>query len=64
MKHPITTQAQVRVSFWADHPHFKRHSGWKQNQYPVDIRVAFCDWVDHLCRDKQISEELAARVTL
>lgn len=64
MKFNITTQPQVRISFWANHPSFKRHSGWKQNQYPVDVRMAFCDWVEYLWRDRQISEELAERATL
>lgn len=64
MKYPITTQAQIRVNFWANHSQFKRHSGWKQNDYPTDVRVAFCDWLDYLHRDGQISDALAQRATL
>jgi len=35
-----------------------------QSDYPTDTRVAFVEYVDHLCRNGDISEELASRVTL
>lgn len=35
-----------------------------QNEYPTDTRVAWCDFVDHMERDRQISEALASRATL
>ena len=62
----MTTQKQVRESFWEDHPQFKSEyrSRKRQNDYKCDIRCAFVDYVDHLERDGQISEELADRVTL
>ena len=69
----ITTQKQIRESFWLMHPSYKK--GYKknkngnyvpktQNDYKTDIRVCFCDWVDHLHRDGEISEKLASNVTL
>jgi len=54
----------VRLSFWQAHPQFTRHPGWKQDQYPTDVRVAFVDWVDYLHRDGQISDTIAQKVTL
>ena len=35
-----------------------------QNEYPTDTRVAWCDFVDHMERDRQIGEALASRATL
>lgn len=64
MQHSITTQKAIRELFWGCYPQFKRRSGWTQNQYPADIRVSFCDFVDGLHRDGRISEALANRVTL
>jgi hypothetical protein len=64
MTYPITTQKEVRTLFWQEHPQFKRVPGRTQNDYPTDVRVAFVDFVDALCRDGQISEALAERVTL
>lgn len=59
-----TTQTQVRIAFWADHPQFRRVPGKRQNDYPADIRAAFVDFVDMLCRNGTISDALAQRVTL
>ena len=77
MTYQITTQAESRKLFWEQNPQFKRgvrlagKSGGRkvyvdmtQNDYPTDVRVAFCDFVDYLQRDGQISEALAERVTL
>lgn len=60
----ITTQQQIRASFWEAHPSLKRIPGWKQNQYRANTRMAFCDYVEHLRRDNKISETLASRATL
>lgn len=64
MKYEITTQAQVKSMFWESHPKFKRIPGKKQNDYPADIRVSFCDFVERLWRNNQISDKLADLVTL
>ena len=59
----ITTQAQVRASFWETFPELKRNPG-RQNNQPTDTRVAFVDYVDGLERNGEITEALASRVTL
>lgn len=66
-----TTQAEVRAAFWQ---HLADCGDWetsrlyrvrkRQNDYPADTRFAFCDFVDALQRGGEISEKLAARVTL
>lgn len=58
-----TTQAQIRKAFWAAFPDAVRRPG-RQNEQPVDTRMLFCDYVDALARDGEISEALAQRVTL
>lgn len=60
----ITTQKELRVEFWRQHPQFKRAHGKTQNDYPTDVRVAFCDFVEHMRREGQISDALAQRATL
>jgi hypothetical protein len=54
----------LRYAFWCDHPNLKRRSGWTQNQYPADVRQAWCVYVDFMQRDGAISEALAQRATL
>ncbi len=62
--HDITTQAEVRAFFWETHTGFTRKPGRTQNDYPCDIRMAFCDFVESLSRSGVISEALARKVTL
>ena len=35
-----------------------------QNEYNTDIRVYWCDFVEHLRRDGQITEKQACNITL
>ncbi len=63
-KHGVTTEPQVRSAFWAAHPEHHRIRGYRQNDYPADVRLAFVDYVDHLAREGAISDALAQRVTL
>lgn len=64
------TQAEVRNSFWdlmkETNPdlYVMRRSNKRQNDYNATIRTFFCDHVDCLRRDGQISEKLANSVTL
>lgn len=63
----INTQAAVRESFWQTYyPAGKpgKFRGKRQNDLPADVRQAFVQHVDDLARDGDISEALAARVTL
>lgn len=62
----MTTQKQVRRAFWETFPQLKPYyrATWRQNKYPCDIRMAFCDYVENLRIDRVISAQLAGRVTL
>ena len=62
----MKTINQVRVSFWASFPEFKKHfrKTYRQNQYCTDIRCTFVDYVDGLQKSGQISNSLANKVTL
>jgi hypothetical protein len=70
--HQITSQAELRDSFWQAHPALSR--GWKsvnghgrpmtQNEYPTDTRLAWIDYVEAMQRSGAISEALADRATL
>ena len=63
----MTTQKQVKQAFWQElfaEGKPRRFYGKTQNELPADIRMAFVDYVDTLCRDSQISEKLASKVTL
>jgi hypothetical protein len=64
----LATQAQVRAAFWRDLNEtgtiYARKPGKTQNDYPADVRMAWCDYVDMLARSGEISEALAQRVTL
>jgi hypothetical protein len=68
-KYSITTQAQVRASFWEacgfdrdKERAIKRQRPTKD--YRTDVRCAFVDYVDSLHRDGQISDKLAHHVNL
>ncbi|MCR4302120.1 MAG: hypothetical protein NUV51_10955 [Sulfuricaulis sp.] len=66
----LTTQSQVRAAFWRDLDELspdlsrRRKPGKRQNDQVPDIRVAWVDYVDMLARSGEISEKLAAEVTL
>lgn len=68
----ITTQKEVRKQFWQElqsaNPNGGRCYGpighYSHNNYPTDIRVWFCDFIDRLQRSGDISEALAQRATL
>ena len=66
----MTTQKQVRDSFWDAHPHFDeqaREAGIRskrQNEQCATVRCSFVDYVDALARNGDITEALARRVTL
>jgi hypothetical protein len=69
--YPITTQRAIRAAFWEAHAgipgitprRIVNYSGYGK-MHNTDTRCAFCDFVDSLSKDGQISEALAARVTL
>jgi len=68
MKDRITTQPQLRREFWQTFPYLsqkriKDHAGTGE-MYCTDTRCAWCDWIDGLSSDGDISQELAGRATL
>ena len=63
-----TTQKQIRAAFWDAHPDLPRrkitdYSG-NGKMYTTDTRCAFCDFLDALNKDGQISDAIANRATL
>jgi hypothetical protein len=62
----MRTIKQVRQNFWATFPQFKSDYRVKkrQNDYCIDIRCTFVDYVDSLQRYGIISDKLADKVTL
>ncbi len=64
MPYSVTTQRELRASFWELHPQFTRQGNRRQNAYPADVRMAFIDYIDFLHRTGGISDALAHRVAL
>ncbi len=62
----MKTLTQLRASFWGDHPEFAalRRSRKRQNDYDVNIRMAWVDYIDAMQRDGTINDALAGRATL
>lgn len=66
----ITDIDDLRDAFWDQHPQFehnpmtRRRSGFQQNDYPADVRIAWCDFVDRMEKDRQITEEFSFSATL
>lgn len=59
----IKSLRHLRDSFWESH-HYQRVPGKTQNDYPIDVRMAWCDYIECLYRDGEISDELAQDATL
>lgn len=69
MKTQYEDEEEIREAFWQNHPQFdsrdyKGQNHPSQNNYNATIRSAWCEWIDYLQKDGQISEELADKVTL
>jgi len=68
-RYRYTTQRELRRAFWQEHPTLQRrripdYSG-NGMMHVTDTRVAWCDWLDALSKDRGgISQELAQRATL
>jgi len=66
-----TTKRQIRKAFWDAHKgtpgitprRITNYSG-KGKMHNTDTRCAFCDFVDMLRKNGEISSELADRITL
>ena len=63
-----TTQKQIRAAFWEAYPDLPRRKitnyAGTGKMHQTDTRCAFCDFVDALNKDGQISDKLANRATL
>ena len=66
MKKKLMTMKQVRDLFFETFGEFKRERRAKKshNDYSIDCRVAFCDFVDSLAKDGEISAKTAFNITL
>lgn len=65
----ITNQRELRRMFWKEHKHLsslhKRTVKFGDHRdYPADVRVQFCDWLDQLHREGLVSDKLAQNATL
>jgi hypothetical protein len=63
----ITTQREIRNAFWTAHPGMKERdyrASYRQNDYSATVRCDFVAFVDSLARNGEITESLAAKVTL
>ncbi len=71
MAYQITNQRDLRRAFWQEHKGLpgitpRRIPNYSGNgkMHNTDTRCAWCDWIDAMSRDGQISQELAQRATL
>ena len=62
-KYLITNQKELRKAFWEDNPQCAR-GRLRSGDYVADTRMAWVDWIDGLCRQRNISDALAQRATL
>ena len=63
-KYRITNQRELRACFWNQNGRNFPRGKNRHGEYNIDARMAFVDWIDQLCRDGTISEDLAQRATL
>ena len=68
MSYRITTQRVLRREFRDQNPHldFRRIKNYSGNgtMFKTDTRCAWCDWLDAMSRNGDISQKLAERATL
>ncbi len=67
-KYRITSEDQLIDEFWQTFPNLNRkkitnYSGYGE-MYVTDTRCAFCDWLDMLSKNGDISQEMASNATL
>lgn len=61
-----TTEAEVRAEFWKETPEHAKEfrPSRRHDSYPLIVLNAWEDFIDELSRAEEISDELAAVVTL
>lgn len=61
----INTQTELRQYFWHTmYPYHQKKKGYKQNDYAVDVRTAWNDFVDMMEKCGTINHKLAFDATL
>ena len=57
---------QLRAAFWQAFPQFAtlKRSRKTQNDYPTDVRVTWCDFIEAARSNCEITDSLAQRATL
>lgn len=64
----ITNQKDLRKEFWRQNPGLDRRKipnfSGNGRMHVTDTRVAWCDWLDAMSKNGEISQELAQRATL
>jgi len=62
----ITTQKALREAFWeqAGALRLAYRKSYRQNDYSATVRCDWCDFVEHMRRNGEISDALANRATL
>jgi hypothetical protein len=58
----ITNQRDLRRRFWEDNPTLPKRLRGKP--YPVDTRMAWCDWLDYMAKSGQADVALTYYATL
>jgi hypothetical protein len=64
MAYQFTNERELRRAFWQGWKNRIKPKRNKDGDWPTDIRVEWCDFIEHLARDGIISESLAQRATL
>ena len=60
----MKTQSEVLTAFWQGMPQvWAKYRNKMQNDWPCDLHMELCDFVEMLHRDGFISDALADRVT-
>lgn len=66
-----TTKRELRAAFFAEHEGVPgisrrriRHYNGRDLMHNTDTRCAWCDWIDALARNGEISDALAQRAAL
>ena len=59
-------QSQLRTAFWRAFPQFAtlKRSRKTQNDYPTDVRVTWCDFIEAARSNGEITDRVAERATL
>jgi hypothetical protein len=64
----ITTQRELRRTFWATFPHLSRRKiknyAGNGKMYCTDTRTAWVNWLDCLSKNGEISQDLGERAEL